>query len=262
MDPYPTRLAFTAVAALFPLVAACGVQQAGSSDSRPPVAGVHWTVDSVTVDGTTRRAPAGAYAEIDAGRAAGNFGCNHFSARAAFEGDRLRLSDATTTEMACAEAPMAFERALARTLTDGPLTTEVRGDRLTLTTGAGDTVRLTREPDAPLYGTTWKITALSAAGTAASLPEGADAHLVFDREQHKVTGRLGCNLVSARATVRDGDITLGTAVTTRMMCDVSLMHTEKSLLRLFGGTVKYRIDHRTLVLTSANGEQVTAVAAP
>ncbi|MGW0626033.1 META domain-containing protein [Streptomyces sp. NPDC002758] len=107
--------------------------------------------------------------------------------------------------------------------------------------------------DVPLHGTEWTVTAPSANGRA---------HLLFDQRTGKVTGRLGCNLVTASAAVRDARITLGTAATTRMMCDASLMHTEKRLLRLFGGTVKYRIDHRTLTLTSANGERVTAVAGP
>lgn len=62
------------------------------------------------------------------------------------------------------------------------------------------------------------------------------------------------------ATVRDGHITLGAAKTTRMMCDGSLMDTEKTLLGLFDGTVGYELDHRTLTLTSANGTVVSAVA--
>ncbi|GAA3301181.1 hypothetical protein GCM10020295_43850 [Streptomyces cinereospinus] len=66
--------------------------------------------------------------------------------------------------------------------------------------------------------------------------------------------------MNAEATVRDGRVTLGPASTTRMMCEASLMAAEKRLLRLFDGTVTYRLEHRTLTLTSANGESVTAVA--
>ncbi|MFF4566833.1 META domain-containing protein [Streptomyces sp. NPDC001435] len=256
-------LAAAAVVLVVPLAAACGSGHpgSGSAGAQEPVTGVHWIVDSVTVDGTTRSAPAGANVTIDdSGRTEGNYGCNHFTARAAFEGDRVRLSDTTATEMACEARPMAFERTLARTLAAGPLTTRVNGDRLTLTTTGGDTVRLTKEEDAPLYGTKWTITALGAGDTVSSLPKGADAHLTFDRRSGKVSGRLGCNHVTARATVSDTRITLGSPATTRMMCDASLMHTEKSLLRLFDGTVSYRLDHRNLTLTSENGETVTAVA--
>ncbi|MER7497775.1 META domain-containing protein [Streptomyces pharetrae CZA14] len=253
-----------AVLALLPLAAACGTEKAGTQPAGADVGGVtgvHWAVDGVTVDGTAHDAPAGAYVTIDdSGRTQGNYGCNHFSARASFDGDRIRLGDASVTEMGCEEKPMKFEETLARTLADGPLRTRVSGDRLTLTTDGGDSVRLSKAQDASLLGTRWNVTALGANGVAQSLPQGAQAHLTFE-EDGSVTGRLGCNKVNSTATVRDGNITLGTPSTTRMMCDASLMGIEKRLLRMFDGTVQYRLDHRTLTLTSENGESVTAVAA-
>ncbi|MBG0854153.1 META domain-containing protein [Streptomyces spinoverrucosus] len=262
------RITLTAALALLPLAAACGSEQAGSTtaDARKPVTGVHWAVDSVTVDGKQHKAPTDAHVTIDeSGKAQGNYGCNHFSAQASFDGDRVRLGDATVTEMACEDKPMTFEQNLARTLADGPLKTEVTGNSLTLTTDAGDTVRLTEEKAAPLYGTKWTVTTLGKGGpdgVAEPLPKEAEgkAHLTFDKAAGTVSGRLTCNKVNAEATVRDGRITLGPASTTRMMCEASLMATEKRLLRLFDGTVSYRLEHRTLTLTSENGESVTAVA--
>ncbi|MFI9343056.1 META domain-containing protein [Streptomyces sp. NPDC052773] len=259
------RITFTAaVLALLPLAAACGSEKAGTRPAGADVGGitgVHWAVDGVTVDGTEHDAPAGAYVTIDDnGKAQGNYGCNHFNARASFDGDRIRLGDTSVTEMGCEDKPMKFEETLARTLADGALKAHVDKDRLTLTTDGGDTVRLSKTEDASLLGTRWNVTALGADGVAQSLPEDAEAHLTFG-EDGRVTGRLGCNKVTSTATVRDGNITLGTPSTTRMMCDASLMAAEKRLLRLFDGTVEYRLDHRTLTLTSENGESVTAVAA-
>ncbi|MDN0199497.1 META domain-containing protein [Streptomyces sp. S.PNR 29] len=254
MDRHKQRMTLTAAAVLVPLAAACGSEKAGSGSAgvEQPLTGVHWSVDSVTVDGTTHRAPQGAHVEIDdSGTAQGNFGCNHFSAKADIDGDRVRLGDTRSTEMACEKAPMDFEETLARALTDGPLKARVTSDRLTLTTDAGDRVRLTRAEDVPLYGTRWNVT--SPASTA-------QAHLTFDKKSGKVTGSLGCNKVTATATVRDGRITLGAPSTTRMMCDASLMKAEKRLLKVLDGTVTYRLDHRALTLTSDNGEKVTAVA--
>lgn len=89
--------------------------------------------------------PAGAHVEIEDGKAAGNYGCNNFTAKAAVEGDRIRFSDARATRMACTDRPMAFERTLAGTLTQGALTTDVKGTTLTLATADGDQVRLTRK---------------------------------------------------------------------------------------------------------------------
>ncbi|CAM5508399.1 META domain-containing protein [Streptomyces aurantiogriseus] len=141
----------TAAVVLLPLAAACGSEKAdgeqagsGSVSAEQPVTGVKWNVDSVTVDGTTHRAPAEAHVEIKDGKAAGTYGCNTFNANAAFEGDRVRLSDVRSTRMACEDAPMAFERVLSRTLTEGALTTEVKGTTLTLSTDDGNQVRLSR----------------------------------------------------------------------------------------------------------------------
>jgi len=243
-----------AVLTVLPLAAACGTERAdgGSVSAERSVTGVHWSVDSVTVDGTTHRAPTGANMTIEDGKAAGNYGCNHFTAKVAFEDGALRLSDTTTTEMACEERPMAFETTLARTLASSALKTDVTGDRLTLTTDGGDRVRLTEEKDAPLHGTRWDITSPAPTG---------EAHLSFDEKTGKVTGSLGCNKVTATATVRDGHITLGAPATTRMVCDTSLMKTEKALLGLFDSTVRYELDHRALTLTSENGKTTNAVAA-
>ena len=264
---YRQRLTLTALTVI-PLAVACGTESGSNSvgsgsgpGSQTQVTGAHWTVDSVTANGTSRRAPAGANVEIGKdGTVQGNYGCNHFSATATFKGDRIDLGKTSTTEMACEKGPMKFEDTLARTLADGALTTAVEGDKLTLTTDGGDRVHLTREKDAPLYGTKWTVTALGDADVARSLPENAKAYLVLDKKNGTIAGRLGCNQASAKATVRDGHITLGTPRTTRMMCDRSLMDTEKTLLGIFDGTTTYRLDHRTLTLTSGNGASVTAVA--
>ncbi|MFD0315954.1 META domain-containing protein [Streptomyces flavalbus] len=251
--------------ALLPLAAACGTEKAdgGSGSAAPstPLTGVHWTVDSVTVDGRTHKAPASARLRIDdSGRAQGNFGCNHFSAQATVDGDSVRITDAASTEMACDDVPMGFEQRLSAALTGDTLTARTDDGHLTLTTSTGDTVRLTEEKDADLYGTRWTVTGVGSGEVSQSLPAGTEgkAHLTFDDRTGKVTGSLGCNRVTARATVGDGTITLGTPSTTRRMCDASLMDTEKRLLGLFDATVDYRLDHRTLTLTSQNGESVTA----
>ncbi|WP_217141852.1 META domain-containing protein [Streptomyces sp. AC627_RSS907] len=250
-------LTAAAVAALVPLAAACGGEKAdGGSGSvgtgERPVTGVQWHIDSVTVDGTTHRAPDAARVHItDRGDAVGSTGCNTFSARADVDGERVRLSDAVFTEKACDRTPPAFEKSLGRTLTAGPLTTDAQGERLTLTTSEGDTVRLTRPRQASLYGTEWTVTAPGHKGRT---------HLTFDRDAGTVSGRLPCNHVNATATVRDGHITLGAPTTTRMMCEGSLMDAEKRVLRLFDGRVDYRIDQETLTLTSDDGTTVRAVA--
>ncbi|WP_399886462.1 META domain-containing protein [Streptomyces sp. BBFR51] len=251
-------LTVAAVAALVPLAAACGSETADDTGSGSvgaggqSVTGVRWSIDSVTVDGTTHRAPDAAHVRIDeGGEAAGSTGCNTFSARADVDGGSVRLSDGMFTEKACENTPVDFEKSLGRTLTTGSLTTKHEGEKLTLTTSDGDTVRLSRPQDASLYGTKWTVTTPGHKGRA---------HLTFDQDAKTVSGRLPCNHVNARATVSDGRITLGAPSTTRMMCEGSLMDAEKRMLALFDGKVHYRIDHETLTLTSEDGATVRAVA--
>ncbi|MFE1291646.1 META domain-containing protein [Streptomyces sp. NPDC058751] len=119
---------------------------------------------------------------------------------------------------------------------------------------------LTREKDAPLRGTRWTVTALGDGRVSRPLPKGTDAYFVL-REDGTFEGRFGCNHASGRAVVGDGNITLGPARTTRMMCQDSLMRTEKTLLGLFDGKVTYTLDHRGIALTSENGTVLDAVAA-
>ncbi|WP_121747983.1 META domain-containing protein [Streptomyces sp. E2N166] len=264
-------LTVAAAVALVPLAAACGSEKAdggsGSVGAGMPLTGVQWSIDSVTVDGTTHRAPDAARVRIDdSGEAAGSTGCNTFSARADVDGERVRLSDAMFTEKACEKTPIDFEKSLGRALTTGPLTTRTEGERLTLTTSGGDTVRLSKQPDAPLHGTTWTVTApgqkdADQEETGQKDTDGkGGARLTFDRDAKTVSGRLPCNRVNAEATVSDGHITLGAPATTRMVCEGSLMDAEKRILRLFDGRVDYRIDQETLTLTSEDGTTVRAVA--
>ncbi|MFE7909540.1 META domain-containing protein [Streptomyces albogriseolus] len=253
---HTSRRTLAAVAVLVvPLAAACGSEKAGAgsgaAEAERPVTGVRWTVDSVTVDGATHRAPDGAHLTLgEDGRATGSYGCNLFEARVRTDGDRVRIGEPETTLRACDDQVMAAESAVSRALAAGELKADVSGGRLTLTTASGDTVRLSEAEDSPLHGTRWNVTT----------PDGAGrAHLTFD-EGGTVSGNLGCNQVNAEATVRDGHITLGLPSLTRMMCEDSLMVAEKALTKLFNGTARYAVDGDTLTLTSQNGTEVRAVA--
>ncbi|GAA3902482.1 META domain-containing protein [Streptomyces lacrimifluminis] len=268
--------------ALLPLAAACGSEKdgggsqtvgAGTGSGTSEVTGVHWSVNDLTVDGKKSAAPASAWLKIDKnGKVSGNLGCNGFGADATVDGDEISFAQFLSTDMACANDPMTFENSLAKALRDGTLTAkadaDAKGDspqQLTLTTESGDTIHLTEEKAAPLYGTKWTITTVGATGDGDSqavspLPSAAEAYLVLDQKKGTVSGKAGCNNVSAEATVSDGDITFGSPATTRRMCDGSLMKVEKELLKIFDGKTAYKIDHRSLSLTSANGTTVSATA--
>jgi heat shock protein HslJ len=111
----------------------------------------------------------------------------------------------------------------------------------------------------PVTGVDWRVQGITADGAAQQVH--GKPWLTFDAKTGKVGGQLGCNSVGATATVRAGHITLGRPSTTRMMCDASLMGTERTLLGLFNGSVGHRVDHDTLTLTSENGTIVHTRAA-
>ncbi|WUW87948.1 META domain-containing protein [Streptomyces sp. NBC_01451] len=275
---------------VLPFAAACGSEKdsggsqtvgtgtgTGAGSGTSDVTGVHWTVDDLTVDGKKSAAPASAWLEIDKnGKVSGNLGCNGFGADATVDGDGISFAQFLSTDMACGNDPMTFESNLTKALKDGTLTAKAteaaakNPKQLTLTTKTGDTIHLTEEKAAPLSGTKWTITTLGATSDSdgngdsqavAPLPSAAEAYLVFDQKKGTVSGKVGCNNVSAEATVSDGDITFGSPATTRRMCDGSLMEVEKELLKIFDGKTAYKIDHRNLSLTSVNGTTVSANAA-
>lgn len=251
-------------------LAACGTEPgSGSGDGGGggtvttdlPLTGVHWSVDSVTVDGKKSAAPSGAHVEITKkGRAQGNYGCNHFGADVTVNGDTITVGRGEMTEMACAKDVQGFEDAL-RAAFHGKLKAKVADDKLTLTTQKGDSINLTSEPPAPLVGTKWVVDSLLAGGTASSLSAGTEANLTFGKDG-SVHGSLGCNTFTSTAKVSGAKITFGRLATTRKLCPGPEMNLEREMLKVLDGTVTYELQHRSLSLTAANGKGLAANAEP
>ncbi|MYW63818.1 META domain-containing protein [Streptomyces sp. SID8379] len=273
------RLLVTAVlpVAALATVAACGNEKAPGPGKDPgsvrapdpvqvggtPVAGVHWTVRSMTVDGTTTKAPSGAYVEfVSAARVRGSYGCNHFDARAHVADDTVDLGKSAVTDMYCADRKQrAFEKSLARALA-AENTVKARGnDRLTLTGPDGDTVTLVKQRDAKLLGTKWNVTGLSADETTRSLPKPAQgrARLVF-REDGRVDVRLGCNSGGAKATVKNGHITFGPLTSTKMGCVGAAAEVEKAMRNVLDGRASYDIQGDGMTLEAPDGTGLSMAA--
>ncbi|MBO1337358.1 META domain-containing protein [Streptomyces sp. VRA16 Mangrove soil] len=265
-------LAALTVAALA-TATACGNEkahgpQSGSGSGSVKIAGasvggVHWSVRSVTADGTTTKAPGGAYVEfVSDGRVRGNYGCNHFDAHARLAGDTVDLGRTSVTEMYCADQKQrAFEKTLAHALAAENRVTAHGSDRLTLTGADGATVDLVKEKDSALVGTKWDVTGLSADDVTRSLPKAAEgrARLVFTKDG-RVDARLGCNSGSAPATVKDGHITFGALTSTKMGCVGEAADVEKRMRAVLHGTTGYDIQGDSLTLTAADGTGITLSA--
>ncbi|WP_193241621.1 META domain-containing protein [Streptomyces phaeolivaceus] len=261
---------------LLPLVAACGSGttsgSAGPSASKASeaptvlaasVTGVRWSVDSLTVAGEHSVAPDEALLEIaEDGEVNGTLGCNDFHATAEMTPGTLEFTDWGLTEMACAKDVMAFEDSLRDTLTEGRLKPRVDGGELTLTTEGGDTVRLGKAKQAQLLGVTWTVDALVDDNTATSLPSGTLGKVWFtiDKRTSSFTGTLGCNRVTARATVGDGHLTLTRLGSTRRTCSGEVMKTERALKELLQKKLAYEVGPDNLTLTAEDGRELGAIA--
>ncbi|MFI0241672.1 META domain-containing protein [Streptomyces sp. NPDC016845] len=277
-----TRALFTAALPLVALttVAACGNEKASDENASnakapgtvevggAPVTGVTWHVRSMTVNGTTTKAPDSAHLQfVSDKRVRGNYGCNDFDAQAEVDGDSVDLGKVRTTLMACADKKeSAFEKSLARALADKNTVRADGDDRLTLTRANGDTVTLADEPEpdgATLTGTRWTVETLHHDDVAESLPKAARdrARLVFGEDGH-VDARLGCNSGRAKATVRDGHIAFSALVSTKMGCVGDAAGVERAMKKVLGGdaTVAYEIKGDTLTLTAPDGTGVGLTA--
>ncbi|SEC91724.1 META domain-containing protein [Streptomyces sp. TLI_105] len=252
------------------LLTACGTEGgagsgAGAGEPDLPVAGTHWTVDAVTVDGVRSVAPGGAHVDFEKdGDAGGNGGCNTFGARVQVRGDTLTVGPTEVTGMACSGDRGRFETEFLKVFS-GALKGTTKGDGLRLASADGrNSVELTAEEEVPLRGTTWKVDGLVSGGTASSLPAGSGtkARIVLGADG-RATGNLGCNNFSAAVRVDEKARTLtveGPAATTRMICTPPQMTLETRLYELLDGPLTYRLNHRTLTLTDASGEGFTATA--
>ncbi|WP_372344251.1 META domain-containing protein [Streptomyces sp. KL116D] len=268
-----TRGTRSTVVAALPLAAlatvtACGNEKAPGTVEvgGAPVTGVHWSVDSMTVDGRTTRAPGGAYLEfVSDERVRGDYGCNHFDAEARVTDDSVDLGRSATTMMQCTDKKVrAFEKSLARALADRN-TVKAAGDddRLTLTRANGDTVTLTKgeRRDAPLTGTKWQLTTVYSDDVAQSVPKGAQgrAGLVFGKDGH-VSARLGCNSARAAAKVADGHITFGPLAGTKMGCFGAAAEVEKTMRNVLEGRASYDVQGDALTLNAPDGTGIGLTA--
>ncbi|MFF0053949.1 META domain-containing protein [Streptomyces microflavus] len=255
-------------------LAACGTESgsgSGSGDgsdtvqSDVPVTGVAWSVDSLTVGGKKTEAPAGSRLEIDPkGRAKAGFGCNHISADARVEGDRITFGKPVSTQMACDETTEKAEKAALAAM-DGEVTAKLSGEKLTLTTEGGDTIALSEEKPAGLVGTRWAVNTLLSGETATSvpadLPKERVPHLTFG-EDGTVHGNSGCNSFHGKAAVEGSTIDFGPPAGTRKMCPEAEMEVERAVLAALDGPATYTIKGSTLTVTSKDGKGIGATATP
>lgn len=187
-------------------------------------------------------------------------GCNIMGGAYTIEGDRLRTTQLSMTEMGCDGPRQAQDEWLAAFL--GNVTFTLDGDTLVLT---NDTVRLTLTdkeivtPDRVLEGTRWVLDGIVSGDAVSSVPVGVTASMAI------AGGRLdveaGCNTGGGPVDVTADTLTFGPIATTKMACEAGPASVESAVLGVLSGTVDYTIDADVLTLDAGNAG-LTFRAAP
>lgn len=184
-------------------------------------------------------------------------GCNTASGPVTIDGHTLTVGEMASTLMGCPGDTAGADEWMDGLLRSGPDWT-LDGPDLTLT-GNGLTVKLldrkVAQPDRPLAGTTWVVTALLR-------PEAEVRSVALDEARPTLTiapdgavsGSAGCNRMVGKAAVAGDEVSFEGIGTTKMMCDAAIMEVEQQVLEALNGKTTATIDSDTLTLrNTANG---------
>jgi heat shock protein HslJ len=236
---------------LVALGAACNLLPGGGE---PAVAGREFLSTSVTVEGVAQPLVEGtrlrlAFDEDD--MLAAHTGCNHFGARYRIDGGVLGITGGAMTEMGCEPALMEQDDWVFAFLGSQPLI-QLTGDELTLEDGDTVITLLDREvadPDLPLTGPVWTVTAVIDGEAVSSVPEDVHATMVFT-EEGLVMVTTGCNSGQGAVEIRETTLLFGEIALTRQACDGSAGEMEAAMLTILSAdVVRYEIDASLLVLS-------------
>ena len=194
-----------------------------------------------------------------AGNLSAQAGCNIMGGTYTIDGDRLRTTQLSMTEMGCDEPRHGQDEWLAAFL--GDVTFVLDGDTLVLTR---DTVRLTLTdkeivtPDQALEGTRWVLDGIVSGDAVSSVPAGVTASITI--AGGRVDVEAGCNTGGGSVEVTADNLTFGPIATTKMACEAGPASVESAVLGVLGGTVDYTIDANVLTLDAGNAGLVFRAA--
>ncbi|MCO6450613.1 MAG: META domain-containing protein [Caldilineales bacterium] len=204
-------------------------------------------------------------ARFENGQVAGQAGCNNYFGSYETSGNELTIQTGGATLMACPDELMAVEQLYLDQLSKVALYAIV-GDQLEM--GDIDGKLLLRyqavEP-VPLAGTNWRVTFYNNGNQALVSPLAGTQITALFGEDGMVAGTTGCNQYQADYTVDGESISIGLALTTRMMCPEpeGVMDQEQMYLAAMSQAATYLIQGNDLELRDAAGTRVvTYVALP
>jgi heat shock protein HslJ len=250
-------------ALLVGLVSGCSLVPGGGS---PEVAGREFLSTSVTVGGVEDPLVDGTQLRLafeEDALLAAHAGCNHFGARYRIEGGVLGITEGAMTEMACDPPRMEQDEWIFAFLGSQPLI-RLTGNELELEDGDTLITLLDREvadPDLPLIGPVWTVSAVIEGDAVSSVPEEVRATLVFT-ESGLVMVTTGCNSGQGGVEIRPTTILFGDIALTRMACEGAAGEMEQAMLTVLSAdVVRYEVDASILDLSIAGfGLQLTGSA--
>lgn len=211
----------------------------------------------VTVDGAPYALAAGTRIRLifDNGNLSANAGCNIIGGNLVIDGDKLRFSGASMTEMGCDEPRMAQDQWLITFLSSSP-TFVLNGNDLTLTSGTTAVTLLDREiaePDQPLAGPTWSLASFISGDTVSSVPVGISAAFTF-ADDGTFSANFGCNSGGGTYAIDGDTITFSDVVMTKMACGGAAGQVESAVLTVIGaeGPIQFAIDAGSLTFMAGD----------
>ena len=250
------------------LVAACSSgpasvgQPGGDTASGGELGGTQWVLRSLLDDGTLVIVPEIEYAdaEFTGGRVSGFGGCNEYSAVYRTGERALFISQAASTQKACAEASMTFESTYLDLLQQSRFYS-ARDNTLTIF-GPNLTTLLVFDaaPANPLLGR-WVVDSYATApGSAVAVLPGTDLSVVFGITD--VGGFAGCNTFAGTYGTNGKVVAISPLATTRQACSDDIMNQETAFLDALKGAALIEARTTTVNLVDRTGSLVVGLIRP
>lgn len=175
-------------------------------------------------------------------------GCNTLFGGAEWSGDTLEVEELAMTAMGCDSALHEQDEWLAGFLRSNP-TASLEGATLTLTSDEAS-LTLTREEDAELEGTRWRLDGLERNESVSSIPQGVEASLTINEGQAEIN--FGCNTGGGEVTATGGQLQFGELMSTLKACGDDAAEVERQMMSVLQGTVDFEIDRSHLRVGSGD----------
>lgn len=236
-------------------VSACSSGESDSPSSPPDQTLMGRTFLSTGVEGTPIPGGGPLRLTFKDNRVTADAGCNTHSGTVAAEDRKLVVSSLASTLMACGGDRQGADEWLSGFLNSQP-GWQLDGPKLTLKSDNLTVIMLDKkvaQPDKPLRGTTWVVTALLTpeAQIRSQTIDDVKPTLTISPDG-KVSGTAGCNTMNGSATGTDPDLSFQVA-TTRMLCAPEVMEVEQAVLKALDGKANATVDADTLTIKNENG---------